>query len=76
MNANDTDPGSNPPPAGGDHARSDQVEATGWAAELELLAGGSWMALSAGEVALRGASHYWRPRRCASARSGWFGSGP
>jgi HAD superfamily hydrolase (TIGR01509 family) len=61
MNANDTDPGSNPPPAGGDHARSDQVEATGWAAELELLAGGSWMALSAGEVALRGASHYLAP---------------
>jgi HAD superfamily hydrolase (TIGR01509 family) len=62
MNANDTDPGSNPPPAGGEHhARSDQVEATGWAAELELLAGGSWMALSAGEVALRGASHYLAP---------------
>ena len=55
----------------------DQVEATGWAAELELLAGGSWMALSAGEVALRGASHYLAiPRRCASARSGWLGSGP
>jgi HAD superfamily hydrolase (TIGR01509 family) len=62
MNANDTGPGSNPPPAGGEHhARADQVEATGWAAELELLAGGSWMALSAGEMALRGASHYLAP---------------
>jgi HAD superfamily hydrolase (TIGR01509 family) len=38
--------------------RGDQVEATGWAAELERLAGGSWMALSAGEIALRRASHY------------------
>jgi HAD superfamily hydrolase (TIGR01509 family) len=62
VNANDTDAGSVPPPAGGErHARSDQVEATGWAAELERLAGGSWMALSAGEVALRGASHYLAP---------------
>ena len=46
VNANDTDAGSVPPPAGGErHARSDQAEATGWAAELERLAGGSWMAL-------------------------------
>jgi HAD superfamily hydrolase (TIGR01509 family) len=62
VNANDTHAGSVPPPAGGERpARSDQVEATGWAAELERLAGGSWMALSTGEVALRGASHYLAP---------------
>ena len=62
MSANDTEAESVPPPAGGEsNARSDQVEATGWAAELELLAGDSWMALSAGEVALRRAAHYLPP---------------
>jgi HAD superfamily hydrolase (TIGR01509 family) len=62
MNADETDARSGPPPVGGErHARSDQAEATGWAAELERLAGSSWMALSAGEVALRGASHYLAP---------------
>jgi HAD superfamily hydrolase (TIGR01509 family) len=62
MNADETDVRSGPPSVGGErHARSDQVEATGWSAELERLAGSSWMALSAGEVALRGASHYLAP---------------
>jgi HAD superfamily hydrolase (TIGR01509 family) len=69
VNANDTDAGSVPPAGGGERrARSDQVEATGWAAELELLAGGSWMALSAGEVALRGASHYLAPEAVRERR--------
>jgi len=62
VNANDTDTGPAPPPAeAGLQPRSDHVEATGWAAELELLAGDSWMALSAGDVALRRASHYLPP---------------
>lgn len=63
MNANDTDTGPEPPPAGDrpDGRRGDAVEATGRAAEIERLAGESWMALEAGEAALRAASHYLDP---------------
>ena len=63
MDANHTDAGSQPPTVGGEHlgGGGDQVEATGWAAEIERLAGRSWMALSAGQVALRGAAHYLDP---------------
>ena len=63
MDANDTDTEPDPPAAGDEHAlrRGDEVEATGWAAEIERLAGRSWMALSAGQVALRGAAHYLDP---------------
>ena len=39
----------------------DEVEATGRSAEIERLAGGSWMALEAGEAGLRAARHYLEP---------------
>jgi HAD superfamily hydrolase (TIGR01509 family) len=58
-----TTPQSDRSPVDGERhgASADQVESTGWAAEIERLAGGSWMALSAGEVALRAAAHYLPP---------------
>jgi HAD superfamily hydrolase (TIGR01509 family) len=43
-------------PAGGD-----QAEGTGHSAGIERLAGGSWMALEAGEAGLRAARHYLAP---------------
>ena len=63
MNANGTDTEPDPPAAGDEHAlrSGDEVEATGWAAEIERLAGASWMALSASQAALRRASHYLDP---------------
>src|SRR5204862_238071 len=45
----------------GDGRNRDAAEATGWAAEIERLAGRSWMALRAGEAALGAASHYLDP---------------
>ena len=45
----------------GDGRNRDAAEATGWSAEIERLAGRSWMALRAGEVALRAASGYLEP---------------
>jgi beta-phosphoglucomutase-like phosphatase (HAD superfamily) len=44
-----------------DGRHRDAAGATGWAAEIERLAGRSWMALRAGEVALRAASDYLDP---------------
>ena len=50
-------------PVGGEPnvSRGDAAQATGWAAEIERLAGRSWMALTAGEAALGAASHYLDP---------------
>jgi len=45
----------------GSAGRSDEVAASGWAAEIERLAGSAWMALAAGSQALRGAEHYLDP---------------
>lgn len=45
----------------GDGRNRDAAEATGRAAEVERLAGRSWMALRAGEVALRAATGYLEP---------------
>ena len=58
MNKNTTDTGPEPERAGkeGEERGGDEAEATGRAAEIERLAGRSWMALEAGEVALRAAS--------------------
>jgi HAD superfamily hydrolase (TIGR01509 family) len=63
VNTDHTDAGADPPAAGDERSvrGGDEVEATGWAAEIERLAGGSWMAFSAGQAALRGASHYLDP---------------
>lgn len=48
-------------PADQGEERSDQAEATGHSAEIERLAGSSWMALEAGEAGLRAARHYLKP---------------
>jgi HAD superfamily hydrolase (TIGR01509 family) len=57
-------------------AGRDEAEATGHAGEIEKLAGGTWMALTTGQAALRAASHYLDPaelaereRRLAEQRS-------
>jgi HAD superfamily hydrolase (TIGR01509 family) len=64
VNTRHTDAGSDPSARNElSGPRGDEVEATGWAAEIERLAGRSWMAFSAGEVALRGASHYLDPEQ-------------
>jgi HAD superfamily hydrolase (TIGR01509 family) len=63
MNKNTTDTGSEPEPTAdeGERRGGDEAEATGPAAEIERLAGGSWMALEASEAGLRAARHYLDP---------------
>ena len=48
--------------------RGDEAEATGHAAEIERLAGRSWMALEAADAGLRAASHYLDPAEVARRR--------
>ncbi len=50
-----------PAPGARSVSGGDAAQATGWAAEMERLAGRSWMALKAGEAALGGASRYLDP---------------
>ena len=63
MNKDTTDTEPEPPRAGkeGEGRGGDEAEATGRSAEIERLAGGSWMALEAGEAGLRAARHYLDP---------------
>jgi HAD superfamily hydrolase (TIGR01509 family) len=60
MDASDMDTGSTPPAAGAgrDERAGDETGTTAPASQIERLAWRSWMALEAGEAALRAASHY------------------
>src|SRR4051812_50022461 len=63
MNTNIADTESKPERVAeeGEGRGGDEVEATGRSAEIERLAGGSWMALEAGAARLRPARHYLEP---------------
>jgi len=57
-----------PEPGRVDGAPGDEAEATGHAAEIERLAGRSWMALEAADAGLTAASHYLDPATVARRR--------